>query len=360
MELHVLQMGQGVMPVLLDADMRIIGPVYDFLRFQKLKGRAPNTLTANGRDLKMYWEFLQAAGLSYEKVSPSELAEFIGYLKYSMEGGGINQSEPGRTGRTINRILSTVHMFYQYHADMREIHNPVLMHDRDRPVNMFKGLLYHARKDSRTKQSIFKVKEGSHRVHLVTEDEMHLFLSYLDKKRDILLYKLLYFTGARIQEILDLKIESVPVPDPSRRIGVFRQIRSKGKARDLYVPMRLIEELDDFIFEERSRTETEHSYIFISEHPGHRGKPLTYHAAYDKLKKVQGQAGLSFNFHDLRHGFCSRLAQTGMDVSVIRIIMGHEHISTTQRYTHLSENYIGEALSRYWEGSIFGGAGDDK
>lgn len=360
MELHVLQMKQGVMPVLLDAEIRIIGPVYDFLRFQRLKGRAPNTLIANGRDLKVYWEFLQETGLSYEKISPAELAEFIGYLRYGGEDGGMCQSEPGRTGQTVNRILSTVHMFYQYHADMQEINNPVLMRDQDRPANMFKGLLYHARKDSRTKQSIFKVKENSYRVHLVTEDEMHLFLSCLDKKRDILLYKLLYFTGARIQEILDLEIESVPVPDPTIGVGVFRQIRSKGKARDLYVPMSLIEELDDFIFGERSRTETEHSYVFISEHPGHKGKQLTYRAAYDKLKKVQEQTGLSFNFHDLRHSFCSRLAQTGMDASIIRIIMGHEHIATTQRYTHLSENYIGTALSRYWEGSIFGGVGNEQ
>lgn len=109
--------------------------------------------------------------------------------------------------------------------------------------------------------------------------------------------------------------------------------------------MRLIEELDDYIFEERNLTETEHSYIFISGHPGYEGKPLTYHAAYDKLKKIQKQTGLSFNFHDLRHGFCSRLAQTGMDVSIIRLLMGHEHIATTQRYTHLSGNYIEVALS---------------
>lgn len=358
MELHVLQTGQGRLPVLLDAEMRIVGPVFDFLRFQQLKGRMPNTLVANGRDLKKYWEFLEDAGLSYERVSPGELAEFIGYLRYGAADDSACQPEPVRTGRTVNRILSTVHMFYQYHADMREINNPVLMHDRNRQAGMFKGLLCHARRESRTKQSVFKVKESSYRVHLVTEDEMRLFLSRLDRRRDILLYKLLYFTGARIQEILDLEIEDIPVPDPSSEVGVFHQIRSKGKTRDLYVPMRLIEELDDYIFEERNLIETEHSYVFISGHLGYEGKPLTYRAAYDKLKKVQEQTGLSFNFHDLRHGFCSRLAQTGMDVSIIRILMGHEHIATTQRYTHLSGSYIEAALSRYWEGSIFGGAGD--
>ncbi len=133
----------------------------------------------------------------------------------------------------------------------------------------------------------------------------------------------------------------------SKTIGVFQQIKSKGKTRNLYVPMSLIAELDDFIFEERNLINTDNSYIFVSEQPKQIGKQLTYSAAYDKLKKVQSDIGIYFNFHDLRHTFCSNLIQSGMDISVARIIMGHEHISTTQKYTHLSEPYIEDSLSRY-------------
>ena len=86
-----------------------------------------------------------------------------------------------------------------------------------------------------------------------------------DRRRDILLYKMLYLTGARIQEVLDLEIDSVPLPDMSQLVGCFRQIKSKGKTRDLYVPMSLIKELDDFIMEERNLIDTDHSYIFVSE-----------------------------------------------------------------------------------------------
>lgn len=118
---------------------------------------------------------------------------------------------------------------------------------------------------------------------------------------------MLYLTGARIQEVLDLEIEAIPVPDMSKSICVLHQIRSKGKYRDLYVPMSLIAELDEFIMEERSRIETDHGYIFVSEQPRQRGKQLTYSAAYDKLKKIQAQVGVQFNFHDLRHTFCSNL-----------------------------------------------------
>ena len=112
---------------------------------------------------------------------------------------------------------------------MQEIDNPMLMHEVNRPLNMFKGILEHARTDNKTKQSIFKLKESSHVVHLVTDAEMELVLSRLTKHRDILLYKMLYLTGARIQEILDLEIEAVPVPDMSKSIGVLKQIQSKAE-----------------------------------------------------------------------------------------------------------------------------------
>ena len=166
---------------------------------------------------------------------------------------------------------------------------------------------------------------------------------------------------ARIQEVLDLEIESVPVPDMSQPVGCFQQIKSKGKTRDLYVPMSLIQELDDFIFEERNLIDTDHSYIFVSEQARQLGKQLTYSAAYDKLKKVQKEVGIDFNFHDLRHTFCSNLVQSGMDVSVVRMIMGHEHLSTTQKYTHLSNPYIEDSLSKYWnQSTLIGGDSDGK
>ena len=123
--------------------------------------------------------------------------------------------------------------------------------------------------------------------------------------------------------------------------------------------MSLLAELDEFIMEERSQIETDHSYIFVSEQKKQLGKQLTYAAAYDKLKQVQAEVGVDFNFHDLRHTFCSNLIESGMDVSMAKIIMGHEHISTTQKYTHLSDPYIEDSLSRYWSRSALIGGGSD-
>lgn len=359
MLLHVRERDNAV--ALLDDQMRIIKPVYDYLKFQRQKDRAPNTLKAYGTDLKLFWEFLEVNGLEYDKVTPNMIAAFVDYLRSDDDGVVSIHKESKRSNRTMNRILSTIHSFYQFEADMQEIDNPMLMHDVNRPLNMFKSILHHAKRDNKTKQSIFKIKESNYRVRLVTDEEIKLILSKLTKQRDVLLYKLLYATGARIQEILDLEIEFVPVPDRSKKVGVFQQIKSKGKTRDLYVPMWLIEELDRFIIEERSYIDTDHSFVFVSEQPRQLGKQLTYMALYDKLKKVQNETGIYFNFHDLRHTFSSNLSQSGMDVSVVRILMGHEHISTTQKYIHLSDPYIHDKLSQYWsKSSLIGGVQNDE
>lgn len=298
MELHVTKRKGREIVVLLDNDMRIVKPVYDYLKYQDQRDRAINTLIAYGNDLKAFWEFLSDYGYAYDEVSPKMIGEYKEYLMSEDDNIIAINKEGARTAKTINRMLSTLHGFYQYKADMQEIDNPLLMHEVNRPFNAFKGILEHARSDNKTKQSIFKVKESNYKINLVSDDEMELFLSRLDKRRDILLYKMLYLTGARIQEVLDLEIESVPVPDMSQPVGCFQQIKSKGKTRDLYVPMSLIQELDDFIFEERNLIDTDHSYIFVSEQARQLGKQLTYSAAYDKLKKVHVLGDLVEIFED--------------------------------------------------------------
>ena len=219
MELHVTKRKGREIVVLLDNDMRIVKPVYDYLKYQDQRDRAINTLIAYGNDLKAFWEFLSDYGYAYDEVSPKMIGEYKEYLMSEDDNIIAINKEGARTAKTINRMLSTLHGFYQYKADMQEIDNPLLMHEVNRPFNAFKGILEHARSDNKTKQSIFKVKESNYKINLVSDDEMELFLSRLDKRRDILLYKMLYLTGARIQEVLDLEIESVPVPDMSQHYG---------------------------------------------------------------------------------------------------------------------------------------------
>ena len=218
MDLSIVKKDGKELVLLLDDELRPVIAVNDFLGYQRLREKAANTIKANGRDLKIYWDFLNKSGLEYDKVTPMAILGFVDYLRNGNAAGDIISlfTESVRTPKTINRILSTVHQFYKFCNMTQEIDNPIIMNDIPRSPNMFKNLLHHARRDNKTKQSIFKVKDSHRSIRLVTDEEAEVILNNLPTKRDRLLFKTLYLTGARIQETLDLEIESIPYPDNSQ------------------------------------------------------------------------------------------------------------------------------------------------
>jgi len=358
-ELSIVQSKGRDIIVLLDDKMRIVKPVYDYLKYLRLKDRALNTLKANGTDLKIYWNFLNKKGYECNEVTPNVIGEFVEHLREPNDTDNVVTLyvESQRTARTVNRILSTVYNFYKYCGMVKEINNPIIMEDVNRPFDMFKSLLHHARSNNKTKQSIFKVKESKTTFKLVSDSDTETFLNNLRTWRDRLIFKVMYLTGARVGEVLDLQIEDIPYPDTSKELGMLENIKSKGKRRNLYIPMALLQEIDTFIMKERNNVDTEHSYIFVSQQKQNLGKPLTYRGIYEVFDTVKKKTGVSFNFHDLRHTYITHLVENGMDISVVRIIAGHEHVTTTQQYTHISNKYLEDSLSRYWSKSILTGGG---
>ena len=357
MELSVIKQGDSGVVVLLDDEMRIVKPVYAYLKQQARLDRSFNTIIANGRDLKLYWEFLNYMGYDYTEVTPITIGEFIEFLRSSEEYMDdkiiILYGTSKRTGKTINRILSTVYCFYKFCCLVTEIKNPIIMEEINRQQNMFKSFLHHARNNNKIGKSSFKIKQSEAVITIIPDAHIELLMNRLQNSRDKLILKILYLTGARIGEVLDLKIENIPYPNLDETFGVLKNIKSKGKCRNLSIPMKLIEEIDSFIINERALIDTEHSYLFVALQKQNLGHPLTYRSIYDVFDRAKKKAGLEFNFHDIRHTFVTHLAETGMDVSIISLIAGHKHIQTTEKYTHLSDKYIGESLSRYWESNAF-------
>lgn len=356
MELIVIENENREEVVLLDEQMQMVKPVYEFLRNQRRKGRAFNTIKANGRDLKVYYDFLQVSGYAADKADTETIVDYIDYLKSHNNVLSL-YGESARTAKSINRMLSTIRSFYQFYEVSYGAVNPIIVEEVFRGGS-YKGMLSHVRNDNRVKQSVFKVKEVKRRIHLVDENDAEVFYRALPTWRDRLLFKMLYLTGARIQEILDLEIGQIPFPDTEKDICVLQAIKSKGKTRDLYVPMSLIEEMDHFIIEERSRFETKHNYIFVANKAEFRGLRLKYRGVYEVFKNTSAKTGIDLNFHDLRHSFISHLTETGMDISLIRIIAGHEHIATSQQYIHISGKYLADSLAFYWKQSILTGGAD--
>ncbi|MBO5154682.1 MAG: tyrosine-type recombinase/integrase [Eubacterium sp.] len=333
--------------VLLDDDMHLIDPVCEFLEFQRKIDRADNTLRAYAVDLKIYWEFLMKSSYRYDQVSILTIADFVDYLR---SGAGDEASlyvTSSRTNRSINRIMSSVHRFYRYEQLNGACPDPVFFETVPETEQMYQSLLAHTKTGSQTKKSIFKLKESTKTARIVTKDEMNRFLRALERQRDRLLFALLYETGARIQEALDLEVSMLPQPDERKAVGVFRQIRSKGKRRDLYAPMPLIRALNDFVYG-KNGADADRQFLFVAEKTNYAGRQLTYHAAYDIMRRTQQRLGMEFCFHDLRHTFCTGLIESGVDVGIVRQVMGHANLYTTKRYVHLSDEYLMESMNRYW------------
>ncbi len=353
MELIVIQNEQREEVVLFDDEMRIIRPVYGFLQNQKRRGRSFNTIKANGRDMKIYYSFLSEYSYKADEATSDTILDYVDYLRNS-DGIPALYKESALKAQSVNRMLSTVRSFYKFYEITYGAVNPILVEEVYHG-SVHKGMLAHIRNDNRIKSSVFKIKEAKRRIHLIDEKEAMIFFEQLPTRRDQLIFKALYLTGARIQEILDLKIAQIPYPDDEKEICVLEGIQSKGKTRDLYVPMTVIAELDEFIMEERSLVETNHDYLFIANKAGFTGNRLGYHSLYAVFKKVSKKTGIELNFHDLRHTFISHLTETGMDISLIRIIAGHEQIETSQKYIHISGKYLKDSLASYWNKSILTG-----
>lgn len=348
MELHYLPDETKGGFVLLDKKMKLVQPVNEYLDYQKIRGRAENTIRAYARDLKIYFEFLEKRELSYDQIDVNLIQEYIEYLRSPDEAliflNGVSKRSPA----TINRMVGTVHGFYCYQAVIMGITNPLVTEEVSKPNSIFRGMFDHTRRNNYIKQSIFKVKESDCHIHLFTATEIQAMLEVLPTIRDKIIFKFLLQSGARISEVLALKIEDIPIPDFTSEISVLHHIKSKGKYRDIYIPTTLLTELDGYIIEHRSLVKTEHNYVFTTHHPYQKNKPISYRGIYEVFKRAGKKVGINFKFHDTRHTFVTRLVESGMDFSVVRILAGHKHITTTQKYVTLSEDYVASALANYW------------
>lgn len=361
MELHRITSDGITKYVLLDDNMRLVQPVNRYLEYLRLRGRAERTIRSYGYDLKAFFIFLQRKGLAYEIVDAAMILEYVEYLRSTHEGMIEIYVESARAGSTINRMLGTLYGFYCYLTSVEDIANPVPQTLSVNPPVIFKDILYHTRKSNRTKKSVFKIKESSYHVHLLNNDEIRRMYAALPTERDKLLFRFLLQSGARISEALSLRIDDIPVPDPTAPVTILAKIKSKGKYRNIYIPTELAIELDKYILEKRSLIEANHNYLFTTQHPHYGNKQLSYRGIYEVFKRAAEKAGIEFKFHDTRHTYVSNLVESGMDISVVRILAGHVHVSTTQKYVTLSSEFIARSLRSYWNAVLpEGGCENDK
>jgi integrase/recombinase XerD len=156
-----------------------------------------------------------------------------------------------------------------------------------------------------------------------------------EAKRDKAMLELLYASGMRISELVSLNLGDIDLD------GGFVRCLGKGK-KERMIPIyegaaRSVKEYIDKVRPRVSRNKSE-TALFLNP----RGERLTRQGFWQKLKEYVKSAKLSSEVspHTLRHSFATHMLSGGADLRAVQELLGHANISTTQVYTHLTNEHV--------------------
>ncbi|MGA1841975.1 MAG: site-specific tyrosine recombinase XerD [bacterium] len=277
------------------------------------RGFSENTLAAYENDLKIYIDFLKSKGLTEVDRSTSQhIIAHLGSLK-----------KQGLSARTRARHLSSIRHFYAFLSR--------------------KGLVSQNPSRLMTSPKIWK-----NIPMVLTYSQVEALLSQPDTNtpqgiRDRTLLELLYATGMRISEVVELSLN-----DLNLQSGFCIFMGKGGKQRLVPLGRSVLDWIEEYLNSVRPillKGQEEKQLILTR-----NGKRFTRQGVWKILKQYALQAGLPPNVtpHTLRHSFATHLLENGADLRIVQTLLGHADISTTQIYTHVGEiSKIKKAYSRY-------------
>jgi len=154
-------------------------------------------------------------------------------------------------------------------------------------------------------------------------------------KRDSAILEILYSTGIRVGELISIKVSDISFIN--KMITVF----GKGsKERNVLFGDTLASKLKLYMEDGREKLlkEKKSPILFLN----HHGNPLTERGVEDILARIIKKVGFDFSIHPhmLRHTFATHMLDNGADLKVVQELLGHENLSTTQIYTHVSNERL--------------------
>ncbi len=161
-----------------------------------------------------------------------------------------------------------------------------------------------------------------------------------DRRRDRLLFRLVYATGLRIGEALALHVEDLDLtPDDER----LRVLGKGGRRRTILLDdPALVRELRAYLV----ATKYKHGALFRAAKNG-RGGPLRYQSIQARWAGYCARAGVACTLHQLRHAHATELVNDGVGLETIRRRLGHKQLQTTLRYAEQADA-VGDAEIRGW------------
>lgn len=188
---------------------------------------------------------------------------------------------------------------------------------------------------------IFKEYE-SFTVKICTPEEKEKLLITASKegKREKAIFYLLFGTGIRLGEAVNLKLQDI------KNDVIF--VTGKGqKEREIFLPEEAKNAINDYLFVRTpGKTASDKDYLFTTK----AGRRMTYDYFRNICKFVAMNAGVKFHPHMARHTYATQLLRAGMDVAYVSKLLGHENLSSTQIYLHPSQE---DAISQASKINLF-------
>ncbi len=268
------------------------------------RGLSQNTLGAYRADLMTLGRGLAEQNKTIDLADKADLLAFIA-----------TRVEDGAKPRSTARQLSSFRRFFRY-------------------------IMREGMRDTDPTSDIEMPRIGRSLPKTLTEDEVESLLNAPNTDeplghRDRAMLELLYATGLRVSELINLKQSQINFNQ-----GVLRIVGKGDRERLIPLGDESQRWLNDFIDGPRMEIllERQTDYLF----PTRRGDRMTRQAFWHIIKRYAQKAGVQKKMspHSLRHAFATHLLNRGADLRVVQLLLGHSDLSTTQIYTHVARERL--------------------
>lgn len=226
-------------------------------------------------------------------------------------------------------------MYLYEYRKRKNVSNRTLNTIRGEIASWFKQLLAKSYISKDPTITVATIKYQPKKREPLTDDELVALKHVCDTPREKLLISLLFETGCRVSEVVNIKINDI---DMIRKSIV---VTGKGnKTRTVYFQSNTKWCIEHYL---KWRGEDCSEYLFVLEGKHKvQNKPISVHAVEDSVRELRIASKIKNHCipHTLRHTFATDLLQSGMDVTKIQKLMGHSSISTTMVYADVNMNDV--------------------
>lgn len=287
----------------------------DHIRVER--GLAENSIAAYGRDLRRLADFLQGEAIDLGGVDSKTMQAFQAWLRTEK----LSQS-------SISRILSTMRTFFRYLSREKGIPDPTTELEKSKQIRRLPKAL--------TVAEIVSMIEAAYHEG----DPISI--------RDRALLELLYGSGARISEIVNLDLSDIhQLANEGIQIETLKLLGKGGKERIVPLGSFASAALQEYLTRTRPmlvlNSSKRTNALFLNQ----RGTRLSRQSAWQFVLNAANAAGVSGKVspHVFRHSYATHLLDGGADIRVVQELLGHASVTTTQIYTLITIDKVRETYS---------------